>query len=283
MILLSKYIFYNVPSVYYRGCFFSYRYILLDTNSNKGYIVVVLNRNTKEGEKMETIKSLTQFGLTRQEATVYETLLIHGAMNGYELAKRTGISRSNAYTTLDRLLEKGSVHLIEGDSLQYMPVKLDEFCNNKIRKLEADKKLLLENMPKKREDPEGYITIKGRNQIIDKMKVMINNAEKRIYISAPIIVLKEVYSEALQAIKKGCKMVIISQNNIDLIGATVYLSSKPQNSIRLIIDSQNVLTGDIEEEDSTCLYSNKKNLVELMKDSLRNEIDIIEMKRSEKE
>jgi hypothetical protein len=51
----------------------------------------------------------------------------------------------------------------------------------------------------------------------------------------------------------------------------------------LIVDSQNVLTGDIEEEDSTCLYSNKKNLVELMKGSLRNEIDIIEMKRSTKE
>lgn len=232
---------------------------------------------------METIKSLTQFGLTRQEATVYETLLIHGAMNGYELAKRTGISRSNAYTTLDRLVERGAAHLIEGDSLQYTPVKLDEFCNNKIRKLEVEKKLLLENMPKKREDPEGYITIKGRSQIIDKMKVMIINSEKRIYISAPIIVLKEVYSEVHQAIDRGCKMVIISQNNIDLIGATVYLSSKPQNSIRLIIDSQNVLTGDIEEEDSTCLYSNKKNLVELMKDSLRNEIDIIEMKRSEKE
>lgn len=232
---------------------------------------------------MNNIDGLINFGLTRQEATVYEALLIHGAMNGYELAKRTGISRSNAYTTLDRLVERGAAYLIEGDSLQYTPVSLNEFCSNRIRNLEIGKKRLLETMPKKRDDPEGYITIRGRSQIIDKMRTMIRDSEKRVYISAPGNVLEEINLEIAQVIERGTKMVIISQKDISVLGATMYLMDKPQNSIRLIVDSQNVLTGDIEEEDSTCLYSNKKNLVELMKDSLRNEIDIIEMKRSTKE
>jgi sugar-specific transcriptional regulator TrmB len=232
---------------------------------------------------MNNIDGLINFGLTRQEATVYEALLIHGAMNGYELAKRTGISRSNAYTTLDRLVERGAAYLIEGDSLQYTPVSVNEFCSNRIRNLEIGKKRLLETMPKKRDDPEGYITIRGRSQIIDKMRTMIRDSEKRVYISAPGNVLEEINLEIAQVIERGTKMVIISQKDISVLGATMYLMDKPQNSIRLIVDSQNVLTGDIEEEDSTCLYSNKKNLVELMKDSLRNEIDIIEMKRSTKE
>ena len=232
---------------------------------------------------MNNIDGLINFGLTRQEATVYEALLIHGAMNGYELAKRTGISRSNAYTTLDRLVERGAAYLIEGDSLQYTPVSLNEFCSNRIRNLEIGKKRLLETMPKKRDDPEGYITIRGRSQIIDKMRTMIRDSMKRVYISAPGNVLKEINLEIAQVIERGTKMVIISQKDISVLGATMYLMDKPQNSIRLIVDSQNVLTGDIEEEDSTCLYSNKKNLVELMKGSLRNEIDIIEMKRSTKE
>ena len=229
---------------------------------------------------MNNIEGLVSFGLTRQEATVYETLLIYGAMNGYELAKRTGISRSNAYTTLDRLVEKGAGYLIEGDSLQYTPIDLEEFSSNKIRKLETVKKLLIESMPKKRDDIEGYITIKGRAQIIDKMNAMLQNSEKRVYISASSYVLEQIYSEIISAIERGINVSIITQKNIELPGATTYLIDKPQNSIRLIADSQYVLTGDIEEEDSTCLYSNKKNLVELMKDSLRSEIDIIEMKRS---
>lgn len=231
---------------------------------------------------MNTIDGLVRFALTRQEAAVYEALLIHGAMNGYELAKRTGISRSNAYTTLDRLVERGAAYLIEGDSLLYTPVNLEEFCDNKIQNLEKEKKILLKCMPKKREDPEGYITIRGRSQIIDKMKSIIKNAEKRVYISAPGNVIEEVYTEIRLAIERNIKMVIISPQNIEIAGSTTYLIDKPQNSIRLIADSQNVLTGDMDEEDSTCLYSNKKNLVELMKDSLRNEISIIEIKRSAK-
>ncbi len=236
-----------------------------------------------KGYDMNTIDGLVSFGLTRQEATIYEALLIHGPMNGYELAKRTGISRSNAYTTLDRLVERGAAYLIEGDSLQYTPVNLEDFCDNKIRKLEAEKKTLLESMPKKREDPKGYITIRGRAQITDKMKAMIKNSEQRVYISASANVLGKISFEIAQAIERGIRIVIITQENIEIPGATTYITAKPQNSIRLIVDSQNALTGDIDQEDSTCLYSNKNNLVELMKESLRNEIEIIEMKRSAKE
>lgn len=228
---------------------------------------------------MDNIERLSKFGLTRQEAAIYEVLLTHGTMNGYELGKRTGISRSNVYTALDRLVEKGAAYLIEGDSSQYIPVDLGEFCENNIRKLENIKNLLIENMPEKKDAPEGYITIKGKEQIKNKMKTMILNAEKRVYISAPKNIITEIDLELKEVIKKGVKMVIIAGTAIQFPGAVIYLMEKPQSSIRLIVDSKTVLTGDIEDDESTCLYSNKRNLVELMKDSLRNEIDIAELKR----
>ena len=43
---------------------------------------------------------LTEFGLTRQEACIYECLLMEGKTTGYEVAKQIGISRSNAYASL---------------------------------------------------------------------------------------------------------------------------------------------------------------------------------------
>ena len=43
---------------------------------------------------------LTEFGLTRQEAAIYECLLTEGKTTGYEVAKQIGISRSNAYGSL---------------------------------------------------------------------------------------------------------------------------------------------------------------------------------------
>ena len=50
---------------------------------------------------------LTEFGLTRQEACIYECLLMEGKTTGYEVAKKIGISRSNAYASLASMTEKG--------------------------------------------------------------------------------------------------------------------------------------------------------------------------------
>ena len=55
---------------------------------------------------MDAIDLLIQFNLTRQEAAIYLALLSEDGMNGYEVAKRTGISRSNTYTSLAALVEK---------------------------------------------------------------------------------------------------------------------------------------------------------------------------------
>ena len=46
---------------------------------------------------MNLIEGLTNFNLTKQEATLYVLLLKSGQMTGYEAAKQTGISRSNTY------------------------------------------------------------------------------------------------------------------------------------------------------------------------------------------
>ena len=46
------------------------------------------------------IEQLMNFGLTRQEAAIYECMLTEGKITGYEVAKQIGISRSNAYNIM---------------------------------------------------------------------------------------------------------------------------------------------------------------------------------------
>ena len=45
------------------------------------------------------------------------TLLAEGRLTGYEATKLTGISRSNTYTALAGLVEKGAAYVLE-DKLQ---------------------------------------------------------------------------------------------------------------------------------------------------------------------
>lgn len=227
---------------------------------------------------MNIVERLTQFGLTRHEASIYLTLISEGDLNGYEVAKATGIARSNAYTSLASLVEKGGAFVIEELTIRYTPVPIEEFCDNKIRKLQESKKDLIKSIPKKRDVVEGYITIKGETNILNKLKNMILEAQERVYLSVSGQILETILSDIKNAIGKGIKMVIITNESFYLAGATVYMAEQPLQQIRLIADSTNVLTGDINNgEYSTCLYSQKKNLIDLFKDSMKNEIQLIEI------
>ena len=227
---------------------------------------------------MDIIERLTQFDLTRHEASIYLTLMSEGALNGYEVAKATGIARSNAYTSLASLVEKGGAFVIEEATIRYTPVPIEEFCENKIRKLQESKKDLIVTIPKKRDVVEGYITIKGENNILNKLRNMISEAKERVYLSVSGQILESILPDIENALAKGIKMVIITNGPFRLAGATVYITEQPLQQIRLIADSTNVLTGDINNgEHSTCLYSQKQNLVDLFKDSMKNEIRLIEI------
>lgn len=227
---------------------------------------------------MDVIERLVYFNLTRHEATLYMALLAEGSLTGYEAAKLTGISRSNTYTALAGLVDKGAAHVIEDTATRYTPVSFEEFCENKIRQMQEYKAYLIEKMPVAKNEVEGYITIKGAQAIMNKLKNMIAKAEARIYVSATGSLIEDLREPLAEAVKRGLKIVIITGQPFVLPGATTYYAEKPNSQIRLIADSGKVLTGDLTDGDSsTCLYSGKQNLVDLFKDALKNEIKLIEL------
>lgn len=227
---------------------------------------------------MDLNDALMGFGLTRQESTIYLTLLSDGALTGYEVAKRTGISRSNTYTTLACLVDKGAARLMEGTPVRYIPVDVEEFCHNKLKHLEELKHFLQEQLPVRTEAMEGYITIQGDTHISDKICHMLEHAVYRVYFSAENRVLDS-YREILERrAAGGLKVVIITNPPYELANARIYLADRKPGQVGVIVDSATVLTGDVGNgEQSACLYSGKKNLVDLFKDSLSNEIKIIEL------
>ena len=259
-------------------------------------VIVVLKRTTitllyykvihkKRGNMMqqsELIEKIMNFGLTRQEALIYQYLVIAGESTGYEVAKEVGISRSNAYNSLASLVDKGGAYLQNGTTSKYMAVSVREFCGNKIRNLENDRKDLEANL-KMKEDIEGYVTIFGCQNIQDKIANMLESVEQRVYISISGNKL-ELFKDTLnQLIIRKKKVVIITDMSPNLEECNVYLSdSLMENQIRLIVDSKYVLTGDFgDSKEDTCLYSGQKNFVNLFKDAMRNEIELIKLRSNE--
>ena len=228
--------------------------------------------------RIDNVEMLVNYGLTRQEATIYILLCLEGSLNGYEASKLSGASRSNTYSALAGLVEKGAAYVIQENSVIYVPVPIEEFCNNKIRYIEKLKDELIVNIPKKKEESDAYITIKSKRHIMDKVKNMVIDARERIYISMEKEKIQDLLSEMEIALKKGIKISIITEEELSIEGAKIYYGEKKPDQIRVIVDSKKVLTGDIKDENnSTCLYSTNNNLVQVFKEALSNEIKLIKI------
>lgn len=241
-------------------------------------------------EESNIIEKLLLFGLGRQEALIYITLLKNGELTGYEVAKLTGISRSNVYNALASLVERGAAYVCEGSASKYVAVSIEEFCNNRIRYLQEQEKYLLMNAPKRQLPTEGYITIEGYDHIIDKIHHMILGATQRIYFSATESFLEKWEKEIGTLLEKKVKVVLLSEKlpeNLQQENIIFYkrlpaeeVWDPGEQQIRLIIDSAYVLTGEVVGGSTdTCLYSAQKNFVNVFKEAMSNEIKLIELQK----
>ncbi|HEX2954885.1 MAG TPA: helix-turn-helix domain-containing protein [Bacillota bacterium] len=227
---------------------------------------------------MELIECFGQLGFSRQEASLYLLLCREGLLTGYEAAKLSGITRSNVYLALAGLEEKGGAYRSEGEAVRYGAVPIGELVANLRRALEASLAYIEGNVPEQKKEAEPFYTISGRYHVVDKMKNMILQAGERLYISVDQGHWDQVEEEIKKAVAKGRKTVIVTDFPLTLAGATIYQHHKDPGQIRLIVDSSEVLTGEIgRDATANCLYSKNKNLVQLIKDSLTNEIKLIGM------
>ncbi|NLM27114.1 MAG: TrmB family transcriptional regulator [Clostridiaceae bacterium] len=232
---------------------------------------------------MNLIECLMKTGLTRHESELYVALCREGELTGYEAAKITGIARANTYQALAAMVDKGAVYVIEGAVPHYTAVPVDEYCRNIINNMQEIVNIIKRECPRTKKVSEPYITITGFKHIIDKIRNIIINTKERVYVSISEKELPFMKKELEEAIRRGLKVVAIISGEAELKGAVIHRIEKPSGQIRLIADSSYVLTGSITGSDSdTCLYSRNRPLVELIKDSLKNEIRLAELSQNTK-
>ena len=226
---------------------------------------------------------LMEFCLTSQEAGIYECLLEEGKITGYEAAKILGISRSNAYNSLASMTEKGASYLAdEGTTRKYVPVPLEDFCKNYIRRLEETKQWLSAHGPSEKRHVEGYVTIEGAANILDMIRNILFRVEERVYISCTRNYLLLLIDEIETLIRAQKKVVLITDQPVHFDMARVYIGEPRERNIGIIADSRYVITGEYGEGSmNTCLYSGQKNFVELYKRMLANEIELLAIKEEQ--
>ncbi len=220
------------------------------------------------------LSALKKIGFTQQEAIIYIYLCKNGELTGYEAAKLSGISRSNAYAALSSLVDKGYAHIIEGSSSKYCAVPKEELIRNAQREFSEHIQTIQEQLEFNTTHLEPYITITGETHILSKLKNIIETSEKRIYISCNNEVLLLLKDELLIMIEKGLKIVILAPNDLPMTSDHIYYPTEERDSFKLIADTSQVIAGTFNQ----CLYSKNLTLLTLIRESFINEIAITETK-----
>lgn len=227
---------------------------------------------------------LTAFGLTQQEAKLYIALHGHGGATGYEAARLAGISRSNAYAGLSSLADKGAARLVDGKPQRFVAVPAAEFCAGRIRRLDGYRARLEQELVLVDDEESPYLTIRGSANIADKVAAIIAATASRIYLAMPAHAAREFVAQLEEAAGRGVSVTLVTDAQLDVASAVVHRAPQLASSVRVIGDSAMTLTGELTGSDEcTALYSVKKNLVNLIRDSIRNEIRLIELSRERTE
>ena len=77
----------------------------------------------------KALELLKQAGMSGYEAKAYTALLGAGEpLNGYEVAKLSGVPRSTVYETLGKLVARGAAFQVtEDDNVSYVPLPSDAY------------------------------------------------------------------------------------------------------------------------------------------------------------
>lgn len=232
-------------------------------------------------DEANLIEKLTRYCLTRQEATIYLCLYQNESATGYEIAKQTGMSRSNVYNALKGLEEKGAACLDEGNSKKYMAVDISEFCNNFIRRAEQTRNELINEMPVRKPEVKGYLTITGHENIMNRIYNMLGQCRHRIYFCASSQIIRHFIAPIQELIKEQKKVVILTREKPDLEDVIFYRSDYSENEIHLIIDSKSAISGECGVgSENICLYSEHNNFVRILKQALSNTIKLAELEQN---
>ncbi len=245
------------------------------------------------GERVET---LTQLGLTFNQARAYLALVELGSASARDVAKKSKITRQDVYRVIPTLQEIGIIEKTMTVPALYAALPMQQGISillerktveqEELHKKTKELMLDLKNSPKRQRPQEDnqFSMISGREAIIEKLKKDLQKAQ----VSVDVVTSKERFPLALlefadlysKVLKRGVEIRIITeQQEIGQVAQEViktlaeqsrfevrYLSRKPEAVVSIIDKKRAFMTLSLTAhlQNASSLISNNECFVALV-------------------
>ncbi|HZD55313.1 MAG TPA: helix-turn-helix domain-containing protein [Anaerolineales bacterium] len=232
---------------------------------------------------------LQGLGFSQYEAQAYVALLQANPLNGYELAKASGVPRANIYNVLAKLEERGAVVRLDTEgSVRYSPVAPEELIHRVQQSLKSsleDTKACLNNVAVQSEY-ENVWNAHGYPVLLEHARSMIDAAQKRLVVAFWPQEANQISDRLDSAEQRGVDLTILCMAGCPHVCAACrgkvyrYHVLPPQSSRWLVMipDESEVLTGEIKPDGQTlAVRTRQKLMVDLSTWYIRHSIAIAAM------
>ncbi|KRF39192.1 TrmB family transcriptional regulator [Paenibacillus sp. Soil787] len=142
---------------------------------------------------------LKNLGFTDLEAKCLHVLAVSGTQTGYEIAKQLSVSRSNVYSALQKLAEKGAVLTSHGEPTQYQSVPIEEIGERIEAELQASIRYVKAHMPKQDAHRSEYFSLEGDEKVTRRIRTELKKAKEEA--------LCDLWPEEAKLLKEDLRLV----------------------------------------------------------------------------
>lgn len=236
---------------------------------------------------MNTTESLQQLGFTAYEARAYAALIDEDGLNGYELAKKSGIPRANIYAVAEKLVERGAILRSEqGGSQRYSavpPKQLLHSLETEYKRTLAVAKKAMEQQTQKT-NSNAVFNLRGR-ELIARAKQIIDNTQKSLFIGIEQREAGLLADQMAHAADRGIAITTLCmqacdhecggcQGNIERYNIA---PNGENNWLILIADNKTALVGQINSHNAEGMVTDQRIGVEIADAFIRQNMTLAAM------
>lgn len=135
------------------------------------------------------VERLQVFGMSGYEAKAYLALVTAGEpLNGYEIAKRSGVPRSTVYETLAKLTASGATYELSSaeGAVTYLPLPPKSLIDRLSRRYESTLTSLREDLSEITAPPRLHLihNMTGRSMLLERATDLITASRRDLFVSA---------------------------------------------------------------------------------------------------
>jgi sugar-specific transcriptional regulator TrmB len=237
--------------------------------------------------QQSVIEELQRLGLSGYEAKAYVALVAAGTpLNGYEVAKRSGVPRSTVYETLGKLVGRGAAYEVRAGeaSVGYISLPPTALLDRMRRDFDQSIDALRSALPEVASPPQVRLvhSLLDRSSLLDRAEDVVSAARNDLFLSGWPEEISELKPLVRRAADEGVDVSVVSfGEDPQPVGNTVaHRFSKPEVVLenlgcRLLVvsaDREQAVIGGVVNGEAWGVYTDDPAVVLVAVEYVRHDI-----------